>query len=88
MNIHVPISFQGEEMICAFCGAVQESDPGVESGWERVILDHGLPSEFSRYICPKHLPKPGATAKRCSRIFERNLKRLIQMYHWEMARRS
>ncbi len=52
------LRFQGETLTCTLCGKQEQSDPHVESNWRYIEAD-----SKGAYICPKHFPKDGASAK-------------------------
>lgn len=49
--------FNGETMVCVFCGKERKSNPEVSSDWRGMELD-----DFMVYACPKHFPPDGARA--------------------------
>jgi hypothetical protein len=50
--------FKGETMTCVMCGKIEQSKPDTESNWRCLELNGKM-----HYVCPKHFPKDGASAK-------------------------
>lgn len=64
--------FDSEWMTCALCNRQQQANPNVSSDWRTIDLGG---RRF--YVCPKHFPSDGASAKAYEKAYTKVLRKLL-----------
>jgi len=68
------LPFTGEEMECIMCQNKELSSLKHESNWRCVQMDREL-----FYVCPRHFPDDGASAKQFEKAYRKVLKRIEKL---------